>query len=113
MQRVAAGEKHIPDGRGLGDIVNGLLQAVPAWIEAAVAHHPGPGAVAAVGGAKVQDQQQDPVRIAMHQARNRALGIFPQGVVRLSDVCRQFLLAPESPCGAGAGPDRSGEIRLM
>ncbi|MBZ5574913.1 MAG: deoxyribodipyrimidine photo-lyase, partial [Acidobacteriia bacterium] len=45
--------------------------------------HARPRAVAAVGRAGVRHQEQHPVRVAVHDARHRAVAVFAEGVLRL------------------------------
>ena len=57
----------------------------------AVAHHPGTGAVPAIGGTKIRQQKQDPVRISVDKAGNRTLLVFAQGIVGFSRHLKPFV----------------------
>ena len=88
-QRVAAGDDHLPDARGPGDVVQRRLQRRPVQVAVPVGpHHLPPEAEAAIDGTGVGDLQKHPVRIAVDDARHRAEGVVPHrvgGLVRQGD----------------------------
>jgi len=80
-QAVAAGDQHVPDLGRPPDVVQLRLVLLPVEVLARVADDPAPRAVAAVAGALGRDQHQDPVRVAMDQARNRRVAVLGERVL--------------------------------
>ena len=83
-QRIAAADQHVADLRRLPDVLERLLQPRFAGHDLAVPDHARPRAVAAVGRAEIEGQQQHAVGIAMHQARRRAVPVFAERIVGLA-----------------------------
>jgi hypothetical protein len=81
-ERVAAREQHVADFFVTGDVVEGSLPlAQVEGVLAGVPHGPRAGAVAAVGGAEPGGQEEDAVRVAVDEARHRAVVVFAERVV--------------------------------
>lgn len=55
-----------------------------------MANHARPGAVAAIGRAVVQGEEEDAIGIAVDQAGHRTVAVFSQGIVRLAPRLNEF-----------------------
>ena len=80
-EAVTAGDQHVADLGRPPDVVELGLVILAVEVLARVAHDPAPRAVAAVAGALRRDQHQDPVGVAMDQARHRRVAILGQRVL--------------------------------
>jgi hypothetical protein len=67
-----------------------------------ISHHPTAGAETTVAGALGGDQNQRPVRIAMHQARDRGVSVLGERVAHLSLKRHEFSVG-----GDNLPPDRT------
>ena len=83
-QRIAAGDQHVANLRRAAQIIERRHQPALLRHQLAVADHARPRAVAAVRRAEIERQQQHAIRVAMHQARHRAVRIFAQRIVGLA-----------------------------
>jgi len=87
---IAAADEDIPHlGMG-GNVVDGLLDVLLGHVDIGVAHEAAPRAVAAVHAADVGDQQQHPVRVAVGEARHRAVHILVEGIRQIGGIIVQF-----------------------
>ena len=89
-QRVAAGEQHIADDGRLADVLDGLIHLVHGKTGVLLAGEAPAGAVTAVHGALVGDQQQATVRIAVGQTGGRGVLILMQGVQQVGSGLMQL-----------------------
>ena len=80
QEGIASRQKHIPDPPMAFQILQGLIE-IPLGDGSFVgSHQSSPGAVPAVGGALVGDQEQDAVGITVDEARDRRILVLSQGV---------------------------------
>ena len=82
-QGVAAGEEHVPDLLMLPDILDTGFDLLHGHGAVLLPGEPATGAVAAVHGALVGDQEQHPVRVPMGQALHGGIRVLVEGVRRL------------------------------
>ena len=103
QERVAAGDQHVADRRGAGDVVDALLQLGARVMLVMIADEVLAKAVAAVGGADVGDLERDPVGVHVHHGVHGGVVQLgqrigqPQVVVQL--VNRGHLLQPQRAGG--------------
>ena len=105
-QHVAAGEKDIPDGRGLPDVCDTLVDLLHRDAGVVLAGKAAAGAVAAVHGALVGGQHQHPVRIAVGEAGCRGVGVLMKGVQQVGG-------APAELLGGGDGLPPDGVMGIV
>ena len=106
-QRIAAGEQNVPDDRGVADVLDGLIHLIHGHARVMLAGEAAAGAVTAVHGALVGDQQQAAVRITVGQTGRRGVLILVQGVQQVGVGLVQLLGGRN-----GLQPDGSGDRRL-
>jgi hypothetical protein len=70
-ERVTAAEENIADRWGAANVIDLFFEFGMEIISAGITDEPGAGAIAAVRGASVGDEEEDAVGVAMNQARNR------------------------------------------
>ncbi len=92
QQRIAAREQHVAHLGVLPEIGEGGLDAVAQRLQLALAHQPAAGAVAAVGGAGVQHEQEDAVRIAMDEPLDDGRVVLAAGVGHVAGADQQLVL---------------------
>ena len=79
-QGIAAGEQHVAHLRGAGDIIDGFLDSFGGRFAVVLAGESTTGAVAAVHGAHVGNQEQHSVGVTVGEARNGRVLILVQRV---------------------------------
>ncbi len=90
-QGIAAGEDHLPDVRARADVIVGRLALARGQAGPALgAHHLAAEAEAAIDRAGVDELQQHPVGIAMHDPFDRAVGIIADRVGALRRMPREL-----------------------
>ena len=111
-QRIAAGDQAIANRRRARDVVDrGVDVGLAQRALAARADEPGPRAIAAINRAEIGDEQQHAIRIAMHEARRRAVAVLAERVVLLARRLVELRQRRDRRCGASPAPatrDRSG-----
>ena len=76
QQRVPAAEQHVAHFRVLADVLYLAIELRVKIVARRIAHESRPGAITAVCRAAVGDEEEHPVRIAMHQSGHRRMRIF-------------------------------------
>ena len=76
QQRVAAAEQHVAHFGVLADVLYLAIELRVKIVARRIAHESRPGAITAVRRAAVGDEEEHPVRIAMHQSGHRRMRIF-------------------------------------
>jgi hypothetical protein len=79
-QAVAAGQQHVTHLGMSGDVLDALVDLSQGDLAVMLTGETAAGAVTAVHGALVSDQQQDAVGITVGQAGTRRVGVLMQGV---------------------------------
>ena len=92
-QAVAAGDQDVADLRRAAQVLELGLVVAAVEVLGRVADDPRPRAVAAVARALGRDQHQDPVRVAVDEARDRRVAVLGERV--LHHRGEGLLLAPE------------------
>ena len=80
-QAVAAGDEDVADLRRPADVVELRLELAAVEVLGRVADDPAPGAVAAVARALGRDEHQDPVGVAVDEARDRGVAVLGERVL--------------------------------
>src|SRR5262249_27243091 len=83
-QRVAAADQHVANLGRLPNVFKALFQAGLARHNLAVPDNARPRAVAAVGRAEIEGQEQNAVRIAVYESGSGAVAILTQRIVGLA-----------------------------
>ena len=105
QQGVAAGQQHVADLGRIADVLDGLVDLIHGQAGVVLAGEAAAGAVAAVHGALVGDQQQAAVGIAVGQAGSGGVLILVQGVQQVGVGLMQLL-------GGGDGLQPDGIVRI-
>ena len=80
-QGISSRDEHVADLRRVVQVVEDLFQPRQRRRNFTLADHPGPRAVAAIGRAEVEGQQEYPIGVAVDQPRHGTVAFFAQGVV--------------------------------
>ena len=105
-QRIAAREQHVAHLGVLLEIVECGVDAPAQRFELALAHQPAARAVAAIGGAGVEHQQQNAVRIAVDEA-------LDDGGVVLAARVRHVARADQQLAVLGHDLEADGTVRVF
>ncbi len=103
-QAVAARDEHVADLGRPAEVLELGLVLLAVEVLGRVADDPAPGAVAAVARALGRDEHQDPVRVAMDEARDRRVAVLGERVLhhrgeRLLLTAERDDLAPDRVVG--------------
>ena len=91
QQRIAAREQHVAHLGVLAQVGERGLDAPAERLELALAHQPAARAVAAVGGAGVERQQQHPVGVAVDEPLDHARMVLAAGIGHVARAHHQLL----------------------
>ena len=90
QQRIAAGEEHVADFGMLLQITERGFVFHVQMLLAYTAHHAAAGAVAAVAGAAISDQEEHAIRITMHEAWHRHVAVFTTRISHLGWIIERL-----------------------
>ena len=103
QQRVAAGEQHVAHLGVLLQVIDGAVEIELQLLLAHAADHPAAGAVAAVGGAAIGDQEEDAVRVAVDEAGHGHVVVLAAGIGEVAGRVGHLLDARDDLAADGAG----------
>jgi len=89
-KRVATGDQHIADLDCIFQIVEDGFQSLLIGLNFPMPDDSRPCAVAAVGGAEIEWEQQDAVGVPMNESGDRAVAIFSERVICLTRHANEF-----------------------